>query len=812
MNKIFFGCVESRIDPLKLGRCKVRVVGLHTPDKAELPTDDLPWAMPMQPATSAGISGLGYSPLGLVEGTWVLVTFTDKENQNPIILGSVGGIPNTPGTIESDEVNVDVAEPDDGVIRTSDGTKLTSSDGTPVTYGEYQQLSTPTLKRAVDFTPSNQAIELVKKWEGFKANAYQDSVGVWTIGYGSTRVNGQKVQPGQVITESAARAEMLSFFKTDIVAYFDVIRQPVTQSMVDALCCLIYNIGIGAFKKSTVLQSLNSGKYTDAAAAITLFNKAGGKVLRGLVSRRNDEKELFLKDGIPNIAGELTPPVKTEEPTPQQQTTNIAKSLSDVNIGFKDPKGKYPLYLKEPDTNRLARHENIKKTAVYSKEVAEHRDVETAGGKKWSQSPVPYNAQYPFNHVYASESGHLLEFDDTPNSERVHIYHKSGTFVETDANGTQVRRIVGDNYEILERNGFVHIVGDLNVTIDGVHRVKVNNAAMIDISGKTTVNIFNDCSMNVSGNMDLSVGETFALKAKKVSIESESDIDIKAASALRGQSSTTSLKSSGLTAMDGSVIRLNEGASQSASPKSVQAPGAKQDPEEKEFPALIVRTRGAETAAIYETPEEGDPSVFIEQRIDNGEARREEVQKEPEELEQTVPPTITQKETKNIDCNIIFGMENLPSSLSLSKNFTIGSMTKNGTRPLIGQQGLTKQEIACNLKNLCENVLEPVISRYPNMIITSAFRRPSDVPNSSKTSQHYTGEAVDIVLSGFDRKQHYEAIQEIQQLVPYDQLILEYSGSQTVWIHISLGINKRRKQAFTMNNHKTIGQSFVLIA
>ena len=73
--KLYEGCVENRNDPLKLGRCQVRVVGLHTHDKNILSTADLPWAYPLQPVTSAAISGLGHSPVGPVEGTWVIIMF-----------------------------------------------------------------------------------------------------------------------------------------------------------------------------------------------------------------------------------------------------------------------------------------------------------------------------------------------------------------------------------------------------------------------------------------------------------------------------------------------------------------------------------------------------------------------------------------------------------------------------------------------------------------------------------------------------------------------------------------------------------------
>lgn len=90
----FTGVVEDRIDPLMLGRCKVRCLGWHPEDKGLVPTSALPWAHPMAPITSASMSGIGDSPIGPVEGTWVVGFFRDgKEAQDPIIMGTVGGIP-----------------------------------------------------------------------------------------------------------------------------------------------------------------------------------------------------------------------------------------------------------------------------------------------------------------------------------------------------------------------------------------------------------------------------------------------------------------------------------------------------------------------------------------------------------------------------------------------------------------------------------------------------------------------------------------------------------------------------------------------
>lgn len=88
----FTGVVEDRADPLFLNRVKVRCFGYHTPDKAQLPTKDLPWATIVMPATESGTSGVGRSPHGLVEGSWVVGFFRDGEDaQDPVVLGSIMG-------------------------------------------------------------------------------------------------------------------------------------------------------------------------------------------------------------------------------------------------------------------------------------------------------------------------------------------------------------------------------------------------------------------------------------------------------------------------------------------------------------------------------------------------------------------------------------------------------------------------------------------------------------------------------------------------------------------------------------------------
>lgn len=763
------GCVENRLDPLQLGRCQVRIVGLHNPDKSVLKTADLPWAYPVQGITSAAISGIGSAPVGPVEGTWVTIDFFDEEEQQPVITGTIGGIPQSFGIIDADTPDLSIVESD----QAQQDIIVEESTDVPA-------------KPAKQYKSISQAgVDLIKNEEKLRLTAYLDSAGVPTIGYGTTLINGKPVVMGTTITEAQANQYFTDHLNNEVIKYVRrFVTVVITQSMFDALSSFVYNLGSGNFSRSSLLSELNSGRYLEAASQFGDYVKdRAGNTLNGLVLRRGKEKTLFLADGIPGGSGSMTKIV----------VQDVNKANQQFNFGFKDPNGRYPLYLNEPDTSRLARHQQLEKTIVVQKESSRVRNVVTAGGFTWSQSPSPYNAMYPYNHVTQTESGHVIELDDTPNSERINIYHKAGTFTEIDANGTQVNRIVGDGYEIFERDGNIYVKGDRNITIDGQARIKTNNALSIDVSGPTVINVFNDANLNIAGNLNTNVagdmntvvGGNYKLKAKGVTLEADGVLDI---------------LTSGMLNLDYSIANFDS--NQTTPTGLVLNPIAKQTPVTKDKTALTVITRGLVANQQYETPEEGNPDAFIQQNIEKGFIEEDELNSGTDVATDKVKTNSVQ----NIkgDCSIINNTEKFDNSFQLSSRFTLGALTKNGQRKPVPQFGLTIQEIVCNLKGLAENCLDPIFEMYPNAIITSGFRRPGDVPNSSKTSQHYFGTAADIVLSGYSRAQHYAAIQEIQKIIPYDQLILEYSGATTVWIHVSFSYTSNRKQIFTMRDHRRV--------
>ena len=266
------GVVEDRIDPLKLGRCRVRILGYHSDDKKKIPTEHLPWATPSQPITSAAMNGIGTTPMGPVEGTWVFGFFRDGKNaQEPVMMGTFGGIP----------------------------------------------------------------------------------------------------------------------------------------------------------------------------------------------------------EDKPNSV-----------------------------VGFNDPNDKYPQSssltnapwgagLNEPDTNRLAVADSSKEHPVIEIKKTARKDngtsIPIANGGTWTEPEVPYAASYPSNHVRQSESGHIEEWDDTTNYERIHVYHRSGTFEEIHPDGTTVHKIVGDNYTIKAKSDNVHIVGNCNITIDANANLYVKGNLEQQIDGNWNI-------------------------------------------------------------------------------------------------------------------------------------------------------------------------------------------------------------------------------------------------------------------------------------------------------------------------------------
>lgn len=297
----FHGVVEDRADPLYLNRVRVRCYGYHTPDKALLPTEDLPWATILLPTTESGTSGVGRSPHGLVEGSWVVGFFRDgTDAQDPIIMGSVASL----NTVEAD--------------------------------------------------PSK--------------------------------------------------------------GFFDP---------------------LGNYPKKTDDELTNYLPASDV-------NRAA----RGLATQASKNQE-------------------------QIRTAKVANSDAVPELGYVEAKSKAAPFQLSGDIPNI----------FY-----------------FDEPPSPAKPQYPFNKVHESESGHVIEIDDTEDHQRIKEHHRSGTFYEIHPEGERVLKVVKDNYEVTLGDDYVNVKGTSRVTIEGDCNLFVVGNYNVEVQGNKTEYIYGNFTQWVGGN------------------------------------------------------------------------------------------------------------------------------------------------------------------------------------------------------------------------------------------------------------------------------------------------------------------------
>lgn len=160
-------------------------------------------------------------------------------------------------------------------------------------------------------TINKAALALIKEFEGFRSAAYLDRVAsppVWTIGYGTTAAANVGIIPkaGMSISERDAEEYLVRAVEKFAAQIKPLIKQPINENEFGAFVSLAYNIGPGAFAKSSALKKFNAGDKQGAANAILLWNKAGGKVVAGLKRRREAERALFLSRPVYDAIAPLT--------------------------------------------------------------------------------------------------------------------------------------------------------------------------------------------------------------------------------------------------------------------------------------------------------------------------------------------------------------------------------------------------------------------------------------------------------------------------------------------------------------------------
>jgi hypothetical protein len=203
------------------------------------------------------------------------------------------------------------------------------------------------------------------------------------------------------------------------------------------------------------------------------------------------------------------------------------------NTAFNDPNLNYPRNTKglheigEPDASYLSRgkkaedHVNLKKKRASrvtkvptakapSLKLQDDKPTADYENKTWDEphprgydgkaSEKDYGSKYPFNYVFESEKGSILELDDSLDNERIHSYHKSGTFQEIQADGSRVTKVKGKDYEIYLNGKNVQVTGDVNITVTGNVKLSVKGDKYEEIEGNHFVTIGKDKIEKIGGN------------------------------------------------------------------------------------------------------------------------------------------------------------------------------------------------------------------------------------------------------------------------------------------------------------------------
>lgn len=768
-NVFYTGVVEDRQDPMMLGRVRVRVVGVHSEDKAEIPTSSLPWAAVVQPANNPINSGVGTSPNGLVEGSWVLVFFTDGINlQCPVVLGSLPGINASAKLVTQQQQTAAVvsapvaATPANATLGYISEKYESGGKGPGVisggkgdyggkSYGTYQlSLNQKTLSNFVKQSAFRSELNTVDI-----ANTEFDAI--WKrIASEKTAEFKQDQHDFIEKTHFVPCLNKLSFL--DVQNRGDAINEMIWSYSVQ------YGPGGGSKKIIRALNGKNVQELSDADIIELCYNDRRNMVSsdfksspsqHGALKTRfeNEKKDILAITGQKPSAG-----LKPADPLPKdsygtpdegQATIKSERPATVVrgNAGFADPNGQYPRdgYLGKPDTNRLARNQEINRT------IQKVKRLSTVKGNGFTE-PHLFEPTYPLNKVYESEAGHIIEIDDTPGKDRIHIYHRSGSFIEFHPDGTIVKKSVLDDKEVVIRDKSVYVFGNSTVFVEG--------DATIQSLGNMTLETEANMTMRAAGNFTIEAGGNMNVAVSNI-------IDIAAGTKMNQYAplieQNPGQKSPNVKVDIGAKIELQ---------KIVKDEDPPQTPDDYDF-------ENGGNNQTYATKKELDETAGFQ--TDSGPSTTK-----PQTT--TVPQaTVAAPTTDDIASAEKFG-----PAFKLSNTFTLADLTTNTAAfkyTLKAQAGLTEKDIVTNLRNVATYVLEPLVERFGRngFIISNAFRHVT----GSKASQHHKGQAVDIQFPGnADNIPHIA--NEIRQLLPsFDQLILEFHARNPV-IHISWAPAKRK--------------------
>ena len=841
--KWWTGVVEDRDDPEQLGRCRVRIFGYHSEDITLLPTSKLPWAIPLQPTTSAATSGIGSTPVGIVPGTWVLGWFLDgEEAQRPIIFGTIAGKPKYPTVVEKTKEQ-DTINNTQGALKSSTGEVVYDQSGNIVSAAytatdeknSLKPLNSIMVNRLLDAVATSVSDNnYAKIGNNGELGKYQLSpVTLINLGYVKRPTNGilndDSLDDPEIWVGKKGIRSKEGFLKNTTAQ--DEIVFEYWQDNYNTLLRLgkisetdDYKVVAGLLTVSHVYDPENADKLdkknSDGARARDFF-VLGNSTLGG-------DADQFVKNY--QETGNFLPSVKTDNYAGSINTADLKKLT-----GFQDPNKKFPKYeyYGLSDINKLA----ISDKTHLSFKIKENNRVTkiplAKTSQTWDEPSTAFGGVYPYNQVIETEAGHVIELDSTPNAERIQIFHKSGTHIEVDVNGSMVRKVVGENYEILDRNDFVYVKGAHSLTVEGKTNILVKDNASIEVEGDLSVTGHGDTTVQTAGVAGI-VAETALISAKKgFDVVSEGTINLqgkdinlyakggsitqKASGDITletGALKTLSLKGGLSLLMDALVVKTKSGANTIRElALGVLSTPAKKTPDTKGIPVLT-RPSYNDAAFQYDALETGS-SDYAKAQATGGAIARSII---PQTSGINTPEQQSAQPITPCDCTEFDGIEYFPRSLVLSKYFKLDDFIRSERGPrLQAQRGLREKDIVCNLKQLAVNCLDPIKAKYPNMRINSGFRI------GELTSDHNVGGAADISFPGTSFSQYKEIADWIIANVPYRQVLLEYQFDKssyklsTAWIHVSYlakdnNVIRVGNPTFTIVNHAKHSNGFTNLA
>lgn len=287
------------------------------------------------------------------------------------------------------------------------------------------------------------------------------------------------------------------------------------------------------FNQKTIANALTS-------SLLPSINNSIKSVITGIVNTSYDNYG-SIQDNTPSLDGlgedestkavqnEIVRDTEAELKEFDSYSEDNIKKLEILNNGFRDTHAFFPAkgYKGIADTNKLAQG-SIDGTIVQKKNIDRMLGAKLPDGEAFDEPVSAFHARYPYNKVTETLSGHVIEVDDTPNRERIHVYHKSGSYFEMDVEGNIFHKAKGSEYHIIDRNGYLAIVGTGNVSVGGDLKVMVSGNAHIEVTGDTTVNCFNDMELNAAGRLVLSAGEAIDMRSPLIYIEADKQLHITA--------------------------------------------------------------------------------------------------------------------------------------------------------------------------------------------------------------------------------------------------------------------------------------------